>query len=264
MKGKLLGAILGALAGGPIGAIIGSAVGHCAVDANSKKQASEGSRRMSHEDADFFLAHLCAACAKMAKANGSVSRAEIDALEHVFMELGITGEKREMAVGYFRRAKSNEQISFIDIVSSFARRGFSASSKILFFRVLARVALADGNVDNAEFAYLRQAARALGIPTSVVDRLKSEYFEEDRAGGGKGNTPPSSEASMTLAEAYVVMGVDFGTDKETVKKIYRQKCKDLHPDVLRSKGLGDFAVKVLEQELQKVNDAYSVIEKYGS
>ena len=51
---------------------------------------------------------------------------------------------------------------------------------------------------------------------------------------------------------------------ETVKKIYRQKCKDLHPDVLRSKGLGDFAVKVLEQELQKVNDAYSVIEKYGS
>ena len=34
--------------------------------------------------------------------------------------------------------------------------------------------------------------------------------------------------------------------------------------VLRSKGLGDFAVKVLEQELQKVNDAYSVIEKYGA
>lgn len=260
MKGKFLGAILGVLAGGPIGALVGCAIGHCTVDSVSGRKGSK--KIMSPADADFFIAHLFAACAKMAKADGAVSKLEIEALENVFKDLNIGAGMRQRAIEYFRRAKDNNNVSFSDIVSAFARKGLHPHARLAFFRVLVRVALADGNAGDAEFGYLRQAARILGIPTSVVDDLKKS------SSSGKGEKSSSesepSGSQMTLAEAYAILGVDFGTDKDSVKKIYRQKCKDLHPDVLRSKGLGDFAVKVLEQELQKVNDAYSVIEKYGA
>ena len=65
-----------------------------------------------------------------------------------------------------------------------------------------------------------------------------------------------------LESAYATLGVSANAGDEEIKKAYRRRCKELHPDLMRSKGLGEIAVRALEQELSRVNDAYSTIKKY--
>ena len=54
----------------------------------------------------------------------------------------------------------------------------------------------------------------------------------------------------------------FGsTADDEIKKIYRQKCNDFHPDKLASKGLPDEFMEYAHEQLAKVNEAYDTIKK---
>lgn len=63
-----------------------------------------------------------------------------------------------------------------------------------------------------------------------------------------------------LMEAYATLGLPFDTPIEEVKKVYRAKCKELHPDILRSKGVGEYAIEAMESELKRLNEAYEKIK----
>lgn len=244
MKGKILGAILGGLAGGPWGAAIGLAAGHF-FDATTSAAASNENDLAEGMPALFY------AVAKLAKIDGHISDAEIREIERIFADLNFSPEMRNRAIECFRAAKS-DGLSFSDSVERLADAFPTFEMRRAAFAVLARVAFADGGAKPEVAEALRGAANRLG--------LDWHYFDGARAGtyGGAARAVSRPE----LSEAYAVLGVNPSASDAEIKRVYREKCRELHPDILKSKGIGDYALKALQDELCRVNDAYSLIQKY--
>ena len=76
--GKLTGAAAGLAVGGPIGALLGGVAGHIADRATEHPEEKEARDQLA------FTAGVVALGAKMAKADGHVSKDEIDAFREVF------------------------------------------------------------------------------------------------------------------------------------------------------------------------------------
>ena len=98
--GAGLGAGIGLALGGPIGAaagaLIGSAIG------NKKYSKTE-------ENQMIFFVTLCSMLAKMAKADGIVSKSEISTVKKIFDELGLDKEDRKVAISIFNNAKNDNK-----------------------------------------------------------------------------------------------------------------------------------------------------------
>lgn len=252
MKGKLIGAILGGLAAGPWGAALGLAAGHIF---DSAASAVSGAAKGNGTEAGRIPLSLFSAISKLAKIDGQISEAEIDAIERIFKDLNFSSEMRSQAIDCFRRAKSDPH-TFAEILPQLAADFSAPDAREAVFAILMRVAIADGylkpEVENA----LRLAATALGVD------WRGAYGGSHESGGGSHESGSYGSGGVELAEAYAVLGVAPAASDDEVKKVYRQKCKELHPDTLRSKGIGEFAIKAIQNELCRVNDAYALIQKH--
>ena len=224
LRGKFIGGVLGACFGGPIGVALGVAIGHVCDSVSDSSESSLASRSK-------FLELACEGISKIAKADGRVSEGEIAEIEKIFAEMRLDSETREKAAGHFRRSKNSGET-----LGSVARR-FCA----LFPSPEARE-------NDSEKGALAEAAAELGVNLSKFPR-----FGGSRAG-------EAGSASRELIEAYAALGMPFGAPFEEVKKVYRAKCKELHPDVLRSKGVGEYAIAAMESELKRINEAYNAIK----
>ena len=57
------------------------------------------------------------------------------------------------------------------------------------------------------------------------------------------------------------MGVAPQCTDDEVKKAWRAKAKEYHPDVLRGKGVEASVIKLAEVEMRRINDAYAAVKK---
>ena len=112
-RGIAIGGYVGSLFGGPLGAILGAALGH------TVEKRMSGGDKSPRDSASFqcvpprqrsqiFCASAAAMFAKMAKADGRITRDEIDCVENAFRRLGFSPAARNHAVDAFRRAKNDE------------------------------------------------------------------------------------------------------------------------------------------------------------
>ena len=83
--GKLIGGATGMALGGPIGAILGIAEGH-GVDRVRKLDSFESNQKLSLEQKEqIFATSVIALSAKIAKADGNISKSEILAFKKIFV-----------------------------------------------------------------------------------------------------------------------------------------------------------------------------------
>ena len=236
-KGKIIGAVLGGLAGGPLGAAFGIASGH-AYDKHSGTQ----------ED---FISLICLGIIKAARLDGPISDVKIAEVERIFGEMRLGSEMRKRASVHFKRARQNTET--LDYVAErFAQKFSYEQQRKLFFAIIIRMAAAGSAIDAAKRAVLQKAARALD-----VDAEEFAAFMGSSAGRAA-----AAPGVSVLEAAYETLGVSKNATNDEIRRVFRAKCKDLHPDVLRSKGIGNFAMKALEEELCRVKDAYETIRKH--
>ena len=228
--GKLVGGVLGAFLG-PWGAAIGVGLGH---------QFDKGVSRVQRT-AMLVQVAFWGCLAKMAKADGVVTKEEIDAVEQIITRLGYTSQMREAAIGIFRQAKDDSH-SAADYVNQLAA-AIQNNHQIgmTFISALHAVAQADGVIHPKEREILQQMEHAFGLPPGTVDALL----------GGRSNN---------LEEAYKVLECTPDMSDADIKKVYRQKCLQFHPDKLVSKGLPDEFMRFANEQLAKFNEAYDTIQ----
>lgn len=247
-KGALIGSYLGGLGGGPLGALAGAFFGHYV---EGRLFGKKPATRQSGERVRVFCASAAAMLAKMAKADGVVSKSEIDAVEQAFRRLGFSPSVRRYAVDVFRRAK-DDNLTIYDYARDFVLVTPSMEVRELFYELLWDLAVADGTVESVELRILQTLPAALRISPDWF----GFYYNERLRGGSRQQTSSRDE----LAEAYSVLGVSPSVDDQTVRAAYREKAKKYHPDTLKAQGLPDELIGKATAMMSKINAAWTTIK----
>lgn len=241
--GKLVGGTIGFALGGPLGAIFGATFGH-AFDSGTELDAAGGRQRLStveHHQLTFFVAAF-SMLAKLVQADGRVKKEEIDSIEN-FMEkdLRLAPESRNAAVNIFRTAL-NAPGTFDDFAGQFYSQFHHQPQMLeLMIDILLRVAVSDGKMTHGEETLILSAVNTFKFSTLRYEQLKSQYV-------------PSAD------KAYAVLGCRLNDSDDQVKRCYRQRVQEYHPDKIAAKGLPDEFNRFAHDKFREIQDAWDQIK----
>lgn len=258
--GAIIGGIIGGIFGGPWGAAIGAAVGSSIT--GSKQQEEQQRSAPEPEERDTSLENwkaLFRAFGKLAKSDGVVSREEADIVGAFLRQTELPSDSRKQLIAAFNAGKSDRR-TFRALIIDVADRFYSkAYSNIM--TALCDIVIADGKIDEREVAMLREAEQVLN-QRGFVDRwLKN--VRNDRRGDGeqRREAPPGSGPANDLSWAYQLLGLSPKCSDDDVRKAWRSKAKEYHPDLLRGKGIDESVIRLAEEQMRRVNAAYEAIKK---
>jgi DnaJ like chaperone protein len=249
--GKLLGGAAGFALGGPLGALLGAVAGH-AVDRLADVPApgtalpgsagAEEAERAATRQIAFTIGVIVLG-AKIAKADGVVSRSEVAAFKQVFT----VPPEEEANVGRIFDQARRDARGFEPYAQQIAGL-FQRKSRVLegLLDALFHIAKADGSVGEAEIAYLRRVAEIFGFDEADFARIRESHLGPD------------------AADPYNVLGVTREMDNAAIKMAYRRIARESHPDRLIAKGMPAEAVALGTARLAAVNAAYDRICKERS
>ncbi|HJN24609.1 MAG TPA: TerB family tellurite resistance protein [Rhodospirillales bacterium] len=236
--GKVIGGVAGFTLGGPLGALIGVYAGHKMDQARSGDGSKLGADTQTRQVA--FTMAVIVLSAKMAKADGVVTREEVEAFKRVFHippdEMKKVGqlfdEARKDASGYEPYAQQVAQM-------------FRHEPAILEELIggLFHIAKADGEVHPAELEFLAKVSVIFGFSEHDFERLRASY-----------DTPEKSDP-------YEILGVSRDDDDGTIKKAYRKLIVENHPDKLMAQGLPQEFVDLANEKMAAINAAYDTVKK---
>ena len=244
--GKILGGAIGFGIGGPIGALIGVAAGHFAVDkqrSGTSRPRLEDHSPWSHEARQVaFTVAVIALTAKLAKADGQVTRDEVDALKRV---VRIPPEASAQVGAIFNQAK-NDATGYEPYARQIA--SIMAGNRQMLAELLAAllmIAHADGTYHQAERDYIASVAQIFGFSAAELHRIESTFV----AGGAAPETDP-----------YEILGVKASASDQEIKSAYRALLRENHPDTLIAQGLPEDFIEVANKKMAEINAAYDRVK----
>ncbi|SFI90420.1 molecular chaperone DjiA [Jannaschia pohangensis] len=186
-----------------------------------------------------FTIAVIALGAKMAKADGRVTRSEVAAFREVFT---IPTSEMDNAARVFDLARTD-----VAGFEEYARRikaMFADDSETLrdLMEGLFHIAMADGRYHPAEDDFLTRVAQIFRLSEREFRALKTRFV-------------PGVEP-----DCYDVLGVSPDTPMEEIRAAWRTAVRDSHPDRLMARGLPEEAVKLAEKRLIAVNRAWEKIQ----
>ena len=236
--GSLIGGLVGFSFAGPIGALIGSMVG-----GRISSGRRSGFQRSFAPPQQVFAIALIILTAKLAKADGSVSKEELIAIkdklkipEHEIDQVGkIFNKAKEDSLGYEPYAQQIAQIY---------RNNPAVLDEVI--NTLFYIAEADSNVSDSEIAMIRDIAKIFGLSESQFEGIKESRKSSDKL------------------NPYVVLGCDPNDDFSVIRKKYLILSKEHHPDILVSKGVPQEVIEESKKKMRAINSAFDQIEKIKS
>ena len=243
--GKLIGGAAGMALGGPIGAILGIAAGH-GVDKVSKFDTDESNKNFSNDQKEqIFATSVIAISAKLAKADGKISKSEILAFKKIFE---FPAEDEKAISDIFNSAKENID-DYKDIAEQ-VYKVFKSDRGLLFelLNSLFSIAYADGELHPKEQVMLSEIAKVFEISGNEFESLNN-IFE---AKVSKDNT--------SINRSYKILGLSENASLEQVSNQYRKLIKEYHPDKLQGMGLPKEFIELANQKLSAINKAYTEIK----
>lgn len=242
--GKLIGGTIGFAMAGPLGAIAGATLGHAFDAGGQTYYTTERARLSAGEEAQFtFFVAAFSMLAKLAKADGRVSKEEIDAVENFMVyDLNLNPESKRLATNIFHTA-----IDSPDNFNAFAGQFYSQFRSQyqmldLMIDILLRVSVADGTLSPNEEKLILSAVRIFNFNNDKYRKLKSKYIQD-------------------VEKYYAVLGCNRNDSNEHIKKQYRKLVSDYHPDKIVSKGLPEEFAKFASDKFREIQSAYEVIKK---
>lgn len=231
--GKLAGAAAGLAIGGPIGALIGGFAGHFVVD-------REGSGGSPEEKQVAFTIGVIALGAKMAKADGVVTKDEVLAFKEIFKIP--EGEMKNVA-RVFDLAK--QDVAGYEAYADQLARLFKDDREILqnVLDGLFHIAKADEILHPNELEFLESVATRFGMSeTEFKYALARHAFNPQR-------------------NPYDVLEISPDVSNAELKSHYRGLLKENHPDKLIAQGVPEEFIEVANQKVAAINEAYDEIAK---
>jgi DnaJ like chaperone protein len=280
--GKLVGSFLGYLMAGPFGALFGIFIGNF-FDKGLKKHLSQQqySAYFSEKRPQIkisFIKTISCLMGLMAKADGRVSEAELQFANYMFRLLKLTQTELETAQQWFTTSKNgqvahDDQVrmlhylkqvnlklckSCLDITYQMAKIDGLTQSKINLMNDL---------LTSIGFAPLETIFNAHEFWQKVYsEHVYQQHQRQGRSSSSYGSyrnyRSPPKNTSLTLNDAFSVLGLQVTAGQAEVKKAYRKLMSKYHPDKMIAKGASNQELKKATEKTQQISKAYSYICDY--
>ena len=185
-----------------------------------------------------FTIAVIALGAKMAKADGLVTRDEVTAFRQVFH---IPASETQNAARVFDLARKD--VAGFDLYAARIRDMFGAGHQALvdLLEGLFYIAVADGRYHPNENVFLEEVARIFGVQSRDFVNMRSRFVPDE-------NPDP-----------YCILGIEPTADAEIVRQAWRALVREYHPDRMIARGVPEEAMKLAEKRLIQANWAYEEI-----
>ena len=248
----LVGALIGAAFGGFPGFLIGGLIGYVA--STWLQHRIVGSLQVAQS---ALLDSTFTVMGALSKADGVVTREEINAVEQIFRMLNLHGELRESAKASFNQGKQPD-FDLDAAVDQFAEISRGRKPLVsLFLQLQVMAVAADGRIDPAEHAMLVRIAKRLRLSEADVAQLEALL----RAATGGPSASGAAPQKDRLADAYTALGISPESSPAEIKRSYRKLISQNHPDKLASRGLPESMRPVAEERSREINAAYDLIKE---
>ena len=231
--GKVIGGAAGFAIGGPIGALLGAVAGH-AID--TKILPAYISNDENYKSI-VFTAGVIALSAKMAKADGKVTKEEILTFRKLVQipkdDINQVSKLWELAKettdGYELYAKQ---------IYSLFRNQPEILERIL--DILFEIAKSDGNIDATELNYLKNVSNIFNFDEIIFEKLLALHNPENNS--------------------FEILGVQISDTLEDIQKKWKEMVKNNHPDKLVGQGMPIEFIESANQKLAIINSAFEEIK----
>lgn len=263
--GKLIGGLIGLFVFHIFGAFIGVWLGH--MYDMSKNQSSFGNPfgGQPHPDTQkLFFECLFRLLGHLAKADGRVSEAEIKQAEALMQQSGLTADYKQQAIGFFQEGSEPSFNLNTQLDAFLVACGRNTRLKQTLLVYLIGMALADGQLDQAERQVLEHVAARLNIPNLVLNQLinmvgaQAHFRSGSYQQGGADYQQKTSQNELNIA--YQALGVSASSSDTEVKKAYRKLMSENHPDKLTGQGVPQEMIEMATQRSQEISKAYDLIK----
>lgn len=209
-----------------------------------EERLDEYKRRMNY--------YVVALLAKIAKSDGRVSQKEAEFISDLLNANASSQKERDFLKASFNEHKK-ETYNASYVALEFMREvPLPHNERLNIFRMFIFVAGVDGELTQSKINVLGEIATAF--------RLKQEEFSafiESIL-----NQTKTAKSSLSLDEAYKILGLDKNTNASELKKRYRELAKKYHPDVLNANNVSEAELQKGVENFHKINEAYEILKKH--
>lgn len=185
-----------------------------------------------------FAIAVIALSAKMAKADGLVTRDEVTAFREVFQ---IAQADEAGAAKVFNLAR--QDVAGFEEYATRISRMFGDDPETLsdLMEGLFHIAMADGVYHPNEDLFLKRVAEIFGMSEAEFSSIRCRFVP---------NAKP---------DPYSVLGVSPDMDMTEIRAAWRQMVRDTHPDRMVARGVPEEAIKLAEKRMVDINRAWEEI-----
>lgn len=190
-----------------------------------------------------FTIAVIALGAKMAKADGQVTRDEVTAFREVF---DIAAQDEAGAAKVFNLAR--QDAAGFEEYARRIRSMFNGQPDTLrdLLEGLFHIAMADGFFHPNENAFLEEVNRIFGVPETEFNALRMRF------------------APDAPQDPYTVLGVSPNMPSADIRKAYRKLVRENHPDAMVARGVPEEALLLAQKRMADINKAWGEIESRGA
>jgi DnaJ like chaperone protein len=248
-QGIFLGALVGILLTRTVwGAVIGAIVGYM-LDPSARHPASNGATSVA---AEFFRSTF-EIMGYVAKSDGRVTEAEIDAARRLMQQFNLKPDDVKAAIACFGVGKSPGYDAELSIERLREACGLRHDLLRTFVELQLRAALDGNGISPPARAILTRIAARLGLSGLEFAHMEAAVRAQQSAG------PRPGVRSSSLAQSYAELEITAAATDQEVTKAYRRLMSRHHPDKLVANGLPESMAQMAKEKTQRIQEAYEAV-----
>ncbi len=256
-NGTLFGALGGFLVTRSVwGAVFGAIVGQMFDQSARFSASADAGASSTGAVPEIFFRTTFELMGHVAKSDGRVSEAEIDAARGVMNELRLSPRDVGIAIECFRAGKSPTYDAGLRVEQLREACGQRYDLLRAFMELQLRAALAGNGISPSARTVLTRVAGELGMSGFEFAHMEAAVRAR-RQGGGRSAGP--APAQKPLADCYAELEVGAHVSDQEVTKAYRRQMSRHHPDKLVANGLPESMAQVAKEKTQRIQEAYEAI-----
>ena len=267
LMGAFFGYMIGSFLGGPLFGIIFALIGSSIAAGGNRRRFHGGSRQKhsstwfsawaSPADSRVFMESLFSMLGRLAVADGYVSpREEAEFRSVVVNELRITDPASlASAMNIYHSAASGN--TPIDIYARRALSSFLHRRQLLemMLLIMVRVCAASGNIHPSEDKFLWEVAQIFGYSQGAYQSIKARYGAYSSSGADSSDSGTDSKTNS----AFQILGVSQNSSEAEIRKAYRKKVAEYHPDKIAARGLPKEFTELANQKFREIQQAWETL-----